>query len=74
MVIKLKCCNINYPKDSKYYHNSNNLVITITQITTCGIPIKGFVVLKYKVYTFITEDNHQSKNVKSINKNFVDGN
>ena len=28
---------------------------------TCGVPIKGFVRLKSKMYTFITEDNHESK-------------
>ena len=28
---------------------------------TCGVPIKGFIALKSKMYTFITKDNHESK-------------
>ena len=39
---------------------------------TCGVPIKGFVGLKSKFYTFITEDNHESKKAKDINKNVAD--
>ena len=34
--------------------------------------IKGFIELKYKIYTFITEDNDESKKAKGINKNVVD--
>ena len=39
---------------------------------TSGMPINGFVGLKYKMYTFIAEDNHEAKNVKDTNNNFVD--
>ena len=34
----------------------------------CGVPIEGFVGLKSRMYTFITENNHESKNVNGINK------
>ena len=37
-----------------------------------GVPLKGFVVLKYKMYTFITKGNHEYKKTKAINKNVVD--
>ena len=37
----------------------------------CAAPIKGFVGLKSKMYTFITEGNHKSKKVKGIIKNVV---
>ena len=47
----------NYPKDAKYYNNSNNLVAGKMKGYTCSVPIKGFLGLKSKVYTFITEDN-----------------
>ena len=40
---------------------------------TCGVPMKGLIGLKSKMYTFITEENDESKNVKSINWNVVDG-
>ena len=35
------------------------------------MPIKGFGGLKTKMYTFITEYNHESKKAKGINKNVV---
>ena len=48
--------------------------ITIMQITvigkmkdeTCGVPIKGFVGLKSKVYCFITEGNHKTEKAKTL--------
>ena len=39
---------------------------------TKGVPIKGFVGLKSKMYAFITEDKHESKRAKHTNKNVVD--
>ena len=39
---------------------------------TSRVPLKGFVVLKYKMYTFITEGNHEYKKAEAINKNIVD--
>ena len=38
---------------------------------TCDVPIKGFVKLKSKMYTFVTEENHESKKAKGINKDIV---
>ena len=35
---------------------------------TSGLPIKGFIGLKSKLYTFITEENHETKKSKAINK------
>ena len=40
---------------------------------TCGLSIKGFAGLESKMYTFITEVSHESKEAKGINKNVVDG-
>ena len=62
----------NYPKDSIYYKNSNNLVVTKVKDQTCGVPIKGFAGLKSKMWTFITKGNHEIEKAKSINKKFVD--
>ena len=36
------------------------------------MPIEDFVGLKSKTYSFITEENHESKKAKGINKNAVD--
>ena len=30
----------------------------------CGVTMKGFVELKFEIYTFITEGNHESKKSK----------
>ena len=38
----------NYPKNSKYYKNANNLVLGKMKHETCGGPIKDFVVGKMK--------------------------
>ena len=40
---------------------------------TCGLSIKGFAGLESKMYTFITEVSHESKEAKGVNKNVVDG-
>ena len=61
----------NYSEDSKYYNNANNLVIGNMKDETCDVSIKGFVRLKSKMYTFITEGNHESKKVKHINNFFL---
>ena len=33
----------NYPKDSKYYNNSNNVAVDKMKYETCGVPIKDFL-------------------------------
>ena len=62
----------NCPKDSKYYNGENNLLVGKTKDETKVGPIRGFIWLKSKMYTFITEDNHESKKEKDIMKNVVD--
>ena len=61
-----------YPKDPKYYNNSNDLVTGKMKDKICGMPREGFTGLKPKMYTFMTKDNHESKKAKNINKNVVD--
>ena len=62
----------NQPKGSKYYHNANNLFAAKIKNETCNLPLKGFVGLKSKTDTFITEDNDESEKVKNTNKIFLD--
>ena len=38
----------------------------------CGVPLNIFVGLKVKMYTFITEENDQSKKSKELNNYVVD--
>ena len=58
----------NYSKYSKYYNNANNLVVGKMKGETCCVLIKRFVGLKSKMYTFITEDNHESEISKALVK------
>ena len=62
----------NYPKDSKYFHGANSLVVGKIKDETSGVAIKGFVGLKSRMDTFITEDSHESKKTRGIIKNIVD--
>ena len=60
----------NYSTKSKYYDNSNKLVIGKMKDETAGIAIKKLVGLKPKMYSFL-EDNGQHKKVKGVNRNTV---
>ena len=40
---------------------------------TCGVPIKSFVGLKGKMYTFIMEDKNECKKAKEINNYIFHG-
>ena len=53
--------NTQYPEDSKYYDDTNNLVEGKMKHEPCGVSIKDFVGLKSKTHTFITAANHESK-------------
>ena len=55
-------------KNSKYYNGANNLVVGKAKDETSGVHIKGFVGIKSKMHTFVTEGNHESKKEKGINK------
>ena len=39
-------------------------IIRKMKVEARDVPIKGFVILKLKLYNFITEDNHESKKTK----------
>ena len=60
----------NYPKESKYYDNLNNLVVGKMKNETCGVSIKSF--WNPKMHTFGTEEHHKCRKVKGINKTVVD--
>ena len=44
----------NHPKDSKYYSGISNFVAGKMKDKTGGMPIKGFLEFKTKIYTVIT--------------------
>ena len=60
----------NYATKSKYYDNSNKLVIGKMKDETGGVAIEEFVALKSKMYSFLV-DNNEHKKAKGGNKNVV---
>ena len=61
----------NYSTKSKYYDNSNKLVIGKMKDETDGIAIEEFVELKPKMYLYLVDDNSEHKRAKSVNRNVV---
>ena len=61
----------NYLTKSKYYDNSNKLVLGKIKDETAGVAIKEFVRLNPKMYLFLVEDNSKHKKKKGTNRNVV---
>ena len=61
----------NYSTKSKYYNNSNKLIIAKVKDETAGAAIEKFVELKLKMYSFLVDDNSENKEAKGLNKNVV---
>ena len=51
----------NQSTESKYYNNSNKLVIGKMKDETGAVEIKEFVGLKPKMYSFLMDSNEQKK-------------
>ena len=52
---------INYSTKSKYYNDSNKLVVGKMKDETGGVAIEEFVGLKPKMYSFLVDDNSKHK-------------
>ena len=61
----------NYSNKSKYYDNSNKLVVGKMQDETAGAAIIEFVGLKSKMYSNLVDDNSEHKKAKGVNRNIV---
>ena len=61
----------NYSAKSKYYDNSNKLVVGKMKDETAGVAIEEFVGLKSKMYSYLADDNTEHKKAKGVNKNVV---
>ena len=57
----------NYSTNSKYYDNSNKLVVDKMTDEIVGVAIAEFVKLKPKMY--LVDDNSEHKKAKSVNRN-----
>ena len=58
-----------YSTKSKYYDNSNKLVIRKVRDETDGVPVEDFVGLKTKMYTILVDNSNEHKKPKCVNKN-----
>ena len=63
--------NPNESNESKYYNNSNKLVVDKMKDETGGVAIKELVGLKSKMYSFMVDDSSDHKKVKGVNKYVV---
>ena len=62
---------INYSTKSKYYDNSNKLVVGKMKDETDGVMVEEFVGLKPKINLYLVDDDSECKKAKGINKNVV---
>ena len=63
--------NSDYPKDSPFFDSTNKKVIGKFKDEKAGTPIVGFVGLKSKMYSCITDDEKGSRTAKGIKKNVI---
>ena len=57
-------CSSNYSSKSKYYVNSDKLVVSKMKYETIGVAIEEFVGLKPKLYSYLVDDNSEHKKSK----------
>ena len=60
-----------YLAKSKYYYDSNKLVVAKMKDKTNGGAIEEFVGLKTKMYSVLADDSSVYKNSKGVNKNIA---
>ena len=58
----------NYSSKSKYYDNSNKLVVGKMKDESVSVVIKEFVGFKPSIYTFLVDDSSEQKKLKGANK------
>ena len=59
----------NYSTKSKYYDNSNKLVVAKMEDETAGAAIEEIVGLKPRMYSYLVGHNSKYKKAKGVNKN-----
>ena len=58
-----------YSTKSKYYDNSNKLVVGKMKDKTAGVAIEEFVGLKPKIYLCLVNDNSEHEKALGVNRN-----
>ena len=61
----------NYSTESKYYDNSNKLVVGKMKDETACVAIEELVGLKPKMYSYLVDDKSEDKKAKGVNRNIV---
>ena len=61
----------NYSTKSKYYDNSNKLVVNKMKDGATGVAIEEFVRLMPKMYSYFVNDNSEYKKANGMNRNVV---
>ena len=68
---KEMCYFSNYLTKSKYYDNSNKLVVGKMNDETAAVAIEEFVKLKPKIHSNFLDDNSEHEKAKGLNRNIV---
>ena len=58
----------NYSTKSKYYDNSNKLLVGKMKNETIGVAIEEFVGLKSKMYLYLVNDNSEHEKAKGVKR------
>ena len=68
---KDKFDNSDYPESSPYYDKTNKKVIGKFKDEAVGVPIREFVGLRSKMYSYMKDDQKGGKTAKGIKKNVI---
>lgn len=63
--------NSDYPDESSFYVKTNTELISKFKDGACGTPIKEFVGLRSKMYSYIKDNNQNNKTAKEIKKTVI---
>ena len=66
--------NSNYPENSPYYSDHNQRCVRIFEDESAGIPIKEFIGLKSKMYSYVKDNEKGGRTAKGIKKNVIKNN
>lgn len=61
----------NYLEKLKYYDGTKSLAVYKIKYEAHDVPIKPFIRLKAKHFSCLTEDDHEFRRRKRINKNVI---
>ena len=63
--------NSDYPENSEFYFNENKKVAGKFKDETAGEPIRDFVGLKSKMYSYLKDNDQNNKTAKGVKKNII---